>query len=306
MTIFGYARVSTDGQTLDAQLEALQAEGAAKTYREKISGARADRPELRKLLAAIGQGDVLLVTRLDRLARSTRDLWNIVEELKQRGAGLRSLNDKWADTTTPQGRLMLTVMSGIAEFERALIVSRTKEGRDRAVARGGRIGRKPKLTPAQVAQDMADLRAGRVTQADLARRHEIHRSAISRMVAKAEATQPAGRPPAPRQPDPETATAAAVFLDRIKGRYAQALLYGSRARGDHTPDSDADIAVILNGPKGDRYAEVCDLSGIAYDVLMETGIHIQAMPLWEEELRRPELHSNPTLLANIMRDGIRL
>ena len=112
MTIYGYARVSTDGQTLDSQDEALKAAGCENIFREKVSGARADRPQLQRLLAAIGSGDVLVVTRLDRLARSTRDLLNILDTLAKRGAAFRSLSDQWADTTTPHGRLMLTVLGG--------------------------------------------------------------------------------------------------------------------------------------------------------------------------------------------------
>src|ERR1700728_1601205 len=134
MTTCGYARVSTDGQTLDAQLEALRAAGCEKIFREKVSGARADRTELMKLLAMIEAGDVLIVSRLDRLARSTRDLLNIINALDKRGATFRSLGDQWADTTTPHGRLILTVLGRLAEFERELIRARTGEGRARAAA----------------------------------------------------------------------------------------------------------------------------------------------------------------------------
>jgi DNA invertase Pin-like site-specific DNA recombinase len=117
MTIFGYARVSTDGQTLDAQIAALTAAGAAPVFRETASGAKTDRRELAKALRALVSGDTLLVTRLDRLARSTRDLLNILDTMAKAGAGFRSLGDAWADTTTPHGRLMLTVLDGLAEFE---------------------------------------------------------------------------------------------------------------------------------------------------------------------------------------------
>ena len=139
MTAFGYARVSTDGQTLDAQVAELSAAGAAKVYREKVSGALSSRVQLSRALAALGEGDVLLVTRLDRLARSTRDLLNTLAAIAEKGAGFRSLRDTWADTTTPHGRLMLTVLAGLAEFERELIRARTGEGRKRAKARGVRF-----------------------------------------------------------------------------------------------------------------------------------------------------------------------
>ena len=146
MTIFGYARVSTDGQTLASQDAQLHAAGCAKVYAEKVSGARTDRPELAKVLRRLGEGDVLMVTRLDRLARSTRDLLNILDTIGKAGAGFKSLADTWADTTTAHGRLMLTVLGGLAEFERELITARTGEGRKRAKARGVRFGRPPSLT----------------------------------------------------------------------------------------------------------------------------------------------------------------
>jgi DNA invertase Pin-like site-specific DNA recombinase len=149
MAIYGYARVSTDGQTLAAQHTALHAAGCAKVFAEKISGAITDRPELAKVLAQLGAGDVLVVTRLDRLARSTRDLLNILDTVARAGAGFKSLADTWADTTTPHGRLMLTVLGGLAEFERELIRARTGEGRKRAQASGVRFGRPPKLTDEQ-------------------------------------------------------------------------------------------------------------------------------------------------------------
>ena len=134
--IVGYARVSTDGQTLDAQQAALAAAGAEQLFAEKVSGAVTARKALAKALAALGPGDVLLVTRLDRLARSTRDLLDVIDTIAKAGAGFRSLADAWADTTTPHVRLMLTVLGGLAEFERELIRARTDEGRKRAQARG--------------------------------------------------------------------------------------------------------------------------------------------------------------------------
>ena len=147
--IYGYARVSTDGQSLHAQLAALKAAGADRVFAEKISGARSDRQQLTKAVAALTAGDVLLVTRLDRLARSTKDLLNTLDNIAKAGAGFRSLADSWADTTTAHGKLMITILGGLAEFERSLIMARTGEGRTRALASGVRFGRKPKLTPHQ-------------------------------------------------------------------------------------------------------------------------------------------------------------
>jgi Resolvase, N terminal domain len=129
--IYGYARVSTDGQSVEAQVAALTAAGAGKIFREVASGAKTDRAQLRRLLDTLDAGDVLMVTRLDRLARSTRDLLNTLASIAGKQAGFRSLGDAWADTTTPHGRLMLTVLGGLAEFERELIRARTGEGRAR-------------------------------------------------------------------------------------------------------------------------------------------------------------------------------
>ena len=178
--IYGYARVSTDAQTLDAQTEALTAAGALKVYSEKESGARTNRPALARAIAALDAGDVLLVTRLDRLARSTLDLLNTLESLSKRKAGFRSLSDAWADTTTAHGRLMLTVLGGLAEFERSLILSRCNEGRTRAMARGVRFGRKPKLTAHQVAEARKRREAGEALS-DIGRSFNVSHSTISRL-----------------------------------------------------------------------------------------------------------------------------
>ncbi len=180
MTIYGYARVSTDGQTLASQDAQLHAAGCAKVYSEKASGARTDRPELAKLLRRLGDGDVLMVTRLDRLARSTRDLLNILDTVAKAGAGFKSLADAWADTTTAHGRLMLTVLGGLAEFERALIIARTGDGRARAKARGVRFGRPPVLTVHQRQEAIQRLAEG-ATQADLARTYGVSLATISRL-----------------------------------------------------------------------------------------------------------------------------
>jgi DNA invertase Pin-like site-specific DNA recombinase len=301
--IYGYARVSTDGQTLDAQVAALTAAGAAPVFRETASGAKTDRRELAKALRALDTGDTLLVTRLDRLARSTRDLLNILDTIAKTGAGFRSLGDAWADTTTPHGPLMLTVLGGLAEFERELIRARTGAGRIRAKARGVHMGRPPKLTPHQKREALKALADGTASQADLARRFNLSSSTISRLVE-------AVALPLPVRPalDAETERAARVFMQRIEGKYSpiEGLVYGSRARGDHKPDSDADLAVILKGERGDRYKVSGDMAGIAFDVMMETGVLVSALPLWEEEFRQPERFSNPALIANIKREGLRI
>lgn len=184
--IFGYARVSTDGQTLDAQREALTAAGAERIFAETASGARSDRRELARALKALQPGDVLLVTRLDRLARSTRDLLNTLDAIAKAGAGFRSLADAWADTTTPHGRLMLTILGGLAEFERELITARTSEGRKRAVARGVKMGRKFKLNPEQ-RRHVAQERAKGESVRHLARVLGVSKATIARIAPAEEA-----------------------------------------------------------------------------------------------------------------------
>jgi DNA invertase Pin-like site-specific DNA recombinase len=180
MAVFGYARVSTDGQSLASQDADLHKAGCAKVYAEKVSGAKTDRPQLAKLIRRLERGDVLMVTRLDRLARSTRDLLNILDAIGKAGAGFKSLHDAWADTTTPHGRLMPTVLGGLAEFERELILARTGEGRSRAKARGVRLGRPPSLTAHQRQEAIQRLGKGEA-QADVARTFNVSQSTISRM-----------------------------------------------------------------------------------------------------------------------------
>lgn len=178
--LYGYARVSTDGQSLDSQQAELSAAGCERIFAEKISGARSDRPELAKVLACLRTGDVLVVTRLDRLARSTRDLLNILDMVAKAGAAFKSLKDAWADTTTPHGRLMLTILGGLAEFERELILARTSDGRARAKANGVRFGRTPSLTPAQQEIALSRLANGEF-QATIASSFGVSQSTISRL-----------------------------------------------------------------------------------------------------------------------------
>ncbi|MHB1548636.1 MAG: recombinase family protein [Acidimicrobiales bacterium] len=178
--LIGYARVSTYGQTLDAQLEQLKAAGCAKIYREKATGARADRSELLTMLRYVAAGDVVMVTRIDRLARSTFDLFAIVKQIADAGALFRSLAEPWADTGTSTGRLMLAVLGGLADVERDLIRTRTAEGRSRAKARGQHMGRPPALTPQQ--QDEArQRRAEGATLKELARSYNVGIATIARL-----------------------------------------------------------------------------------------------------------------------------
>jgi DNA invertase Pin-like site-specific DNA recombinase len=180
--IYGYARISTDGQSLDAQRTELTAAGCIKVFGETASGTRADRPRLAHALEALDPGDVLMVTRLDRLARSTRDLLNVLASIAAKGAAFRSLKDAWADTTTPHGRLMVTVLAGLAEFERELIVTRTAEGRARAKARGVKLGPRFKLSAEQRAY-VARERAKGESVRHLARLLGVSKATIGRIPA---------------------------------------------------------------------------------------------------------------------------
>jgi DNA invertase Pin-like site-specific DNA recombinase len=180
MTVYGYARVSTDGQTLASQDAELMAAGCAKVYAEKISGARTDRVELAKVMRRIEPGDLLIVTRLDRLARSTRDLLNILHQLAEKGAKFKSLQDPWADTTTPQGELLVTILAGFAQFERHLIKARTDDGRKRAKARGVKFGRPHKLDAHQRQEALQRLADGE-TLVDVARTYGVAPTTIGRL-----------------------------------------------------------------------------------------------------------------------------
>jgi DNA invertase Pin-like site-specific DNA recombinase len=181
--IYGYARVSMDGQSVTAQVRQLRAAGASKVFREVASGAKTDRAQLRRVLAELDAGDVLTVTRLDRLARSTRDLLNTLAAITDKKAGFRSLGDTWADTTTAHGRLMLTVLGGLAEFECDLIRARTGEGRARAKARGVKLGRKPKLTEHQKREAIRRRDRDGEPVREIARSYNVSHSTISRLRA---------------------------------------------------------------------------------------------------------------------------
>ena len=178
--IKGYARVSTDGQTLDTQQAALREAGATRVFSEKQSGVKADRAALARLMASLEPGDTVVVTKLDRLARSTRDLLNTLDAIAKAGASFRSLGDAWADTTTPHGRLMLTVLGGLAEFERHLILSRTEAGRKQAKARGIKFGRKPKLTKHQREEALTRKRNGE-TLTEIAKSYNVSHMTICRL-----------------------------------------------------------------------------------------------------------------------------
>lgn len=163
MRCVGYARVSTRGQTLEAQEASLNSHGCVKIFKETISGIKKleDRTALIKALQSLKSGDVLMVTRLDRLARSTLELLKILDIIKDAGATFKSVNDPWIDTSTPTGKLLLTVLGGLAEFERSLIVERTADGRARAKTQGVKFGPKFLLSPDKVEAAKGMLASGK-------------------------------------------------------------------------------------------------------------------------------------------------
>lgn len=180
MAVIGYARVSTQDQSLTGQLETLKAAGATSIYREKISGARADRPQLARMMKALQPGDVVTVTKLDRLGRSTRELLALIARIGEAGAAFRSLGDPLFDTAGAQGRLLVTMLAAIAEFERELIRERTGDGRKRAMANGVKFGRKRKLSDYQ-RNEAIKRRAAGETLASIARSYGVHVSMVSRL-----------------------------------------------------------------------------------------------------------------------------
>jgi len=182
MAVYGYARVSTGGQSLAAQIAELNAANCERIFQEKASGAKSDRKQLAKLMAHLETGDVVLVTRLDRLARSMLDLLTTLNAITKTGAGFKSLRDTWADTTTAQGRLMVNILGSLAEFERELILARTGEGRKRAMANGVTFGRPAKLTPHQ-RKEAIKRREGGETHTAIARGFNVSHQTIGRLQA---------------------------------------------------------------------------------------------------------------------------
>jgi DNA invertase Pin-like site-specific DNA recombinase len=178
--LYGYARVSSEGQTIESQCDELTTAGCGKIFSEKVSGARTDRVALRKLLSLIANGDSVLVTRLDRLARSTRDLLNILHQVSEKGAKFRSLKEAWCDTSTPTGELLTTILAGFAQFERHLILARTSEGRIRAKRNGVKFGPPFKLNPHQRQEAIRRLETGE-TLISIARTFGVSSVTIGRL-----------------------------------------------------------------------------------------------------------------------------
>ena len=293
MAIYGYTWA--DERPPANEEAVLTAAGAVRVFRDAAGGAGSDRRELTQALRLLRSGDILMVRRLNRLAGSTRDLLRILDTIANSGAGFRSLEEAWADTTQPQGGGVVGAIGGLAEFERERLRARTADGRAKAVARGVPLGRPPKLSARRGREALKALVGGAATQAELARRLHVSQSTISRLAHKAQR----------RQLDEKTRGAARAFLRRLEGKcpIKAAFVFGSRARGDFRSDSDADVAVILRGDVGDRYKTSAEMADAAFDALMETGVVIDPLPLWESEMRFPERFSNPKLIENIKREG---
>jgi DNA invertase Pin-like site-specific DNA recombinase len=182
MTKYGYARVSSSTQDHSSQVEALRAAGCTKIFSEKRSAKNiTDRHEFARLMKTLQPGDVVHVVKLDRLARSSRDLFNILHELQALGCGFRSLGEDWCNTESDVGRLLIAVMSGVAEFERSLIKSRTEAGIKRARDKGTVFGRKAKLDAGQK-RKIAERHADGETIESLALEYSVGVATIHRAV----------------------------------------------------------------------------------------------------------------------------
>lgn len=177
----GYGRVSTLDQNLEAQKDALMSAGVDKVYVEKITGTKASRPELDKVREQLREGDTLVITRMDRLGRSAKDLLNIVSELDALGVDLEIIEQN-IDTKTPEGKLFFTMVAGFAEFEHSMMVARTKEGLAAARARGRVGGRKPKMTATKVDEAKRLYSEGNLTVQEIAELLGVSRPTIYRAV----------------------------------------------------------------------------------------------------------------------------
>jgi DNA invertase Pin-like site-specific DNA recombinase len=179
--IYGYARVSTAAQDLTSHLAQLKAAGCEKVFREKITGTTAERPQLRKLIASLAPGDVVITPAVDRLSRDTTDLLVIAREMRLAGAGVRSLAEPFLDTTSDFAEIVFAILGVAAKLERRRILERTARGREDAKAKGVKFGRKPTLTPHQQREARARVVAGE-TQRSVARSYNVSQATISRLL----------------------------------------------------------------------------------------------------------------------------
>lgn len=182
--IIGYSRVSSQDQSNGIQIDALKTAGCEKIFSEKVSGKTTEnRKELKKLLKSLSAGDCVVIYKIDRISRNLRDMANILHDLEQRGVAFRSISEDWCRTDTPSGKLLLQLLSCISEYERAIILERTAAGRKKFLENGGRLGRKPKLTPHQQREALERIAMGE-GQDTVARTYNCHQTAISYLVKK--------------------------------------------------------------------------------------------------------------------------
>lgn len=177
--IIGYARVSTEEQNLERQIDALTEFGCERVLTEKVSGTVYDRPVLQTILEMVGKDDIIVVSELTRLSRSTKDLFNLVDRIGKSGASIKSLKEPWIDTTTPAGQLMFTLIAGVAQFERDIIRLRTKEGIKSARARG-RMGGRPKLESSRIKEALVLYESKVFSLAEIKRRTGVSHTTIYR------------------------------------------------------------------------------------------------------------------------------
>ena len=184
----GYARVSTQEQNLDRQMDALKAAGCEKIFQEKITGTKADRPEYVRLLDTLREGDTLIIDSFSRLSRSTKELLDVVERLNGAGVNLISIKEK-LDTTTPTGKLMLTMLAALSQFERDLIAERTMDGLKAARARGRKGGRPSIGTEETKKKALALYKSNTVSNAEIAAMFNISTATLSRWIKAAKAQE---------------------------------------------------------------------------------------------------------------------
>ena len=181
--IIGYARVSTLDQNLDRQIDALKAAGAVKLFTEKVTGKKADRQELLKMIDHLREGDVVFISELTRLSRSTKDLFSIVELIQSKGANIRSLKETWLDTTTPHGKLMFTIFAGLSQFEADLTAQRTREGLEAARMRG-RLGGRPRVDASKVTTALKMYDSKQFTIDEVCRNCGIGKTTLYRLISE--------------------------------------------------------------------------------------------------------------------------
>ena len=179
--LIGYARVSTLDQNLDRQTDALNTAGAVKLFTEKVTGKKTDRPELMKLIEQLRDGDVVVISELTRLSRSTKDLFAIVELIQSKGADIRSLKETWLDTTTPHGKLMFTIFAGLSQFEADLTAQRTREGLEAARLRG-RLGGRPKTDKGKADMALKMHESGQFTVQEICSNCGIGKTTLYRII----------------------------------------------------------------------------------------------------------------------------